>query len=123
MFKRIDHVALQVVDAAAAAGFYIETFGFKKVFDALGTGGRSIVYIQLGDGMIELTQRDKAEPMSGFHLCFQPDDFDAAMAKLRACGLPVVTDAQPTSPRGPLEAGFRRAVFLGPHGELIEIRG
>lgn len=123
MFKNIDHVALIVTDVAAATKFYTETFGFKKVFDAPGTGGQPIVYIQLGDGMIELIQRDEAEPMSGFHLCLQPTDFDAAMASLRARNLPLVTEARPTTPRGPLEEGWRRAVFRGPHGELIEIRG
>ena len=123
MFKRIDHVALHVIDVAAAARFYTETFDFKKVFDAPGTGGHPIIYIQLGEGMIELTQRDLAEPMSGFHLCLQPDDFDAALAALHARNLPLVTEARPTSPRDPLEEGWRRAVFRGPHGELIEIRG
>ncbi len=123
MYKRIDHVALQVVDAEAAARFYIETFGFKKVFAAAGTSGRPIIYIQLGDGMIELTQRDEAEPMSGFHLCLQPADFDAVLADLLARGLPLVTKAQPTTPRVPQEEGWQRAVFRGPHGELIEIRG
>ena len=123
MFRRLDHVALHVTDAAARARFYTETFGFKKVFDAPGTGGHPIIYIQLGDSMIELTQRDAAEPMSGFHLCLQPADFDAAMAALQARNLPLVTDARPTSPRGPREEGWRRAVFRGPEGELIEIRG
>lgn len=123
MFKHIDHLALHVTDVAAATTFYAETFGFTTAFEASVGGGRRIAFIQLGGTLIELTQRDQAEPMSGFHLCLQATDFDADLAGLRARGLPVVTEATPSSPRGPLDAGSKRAVFRGPHGELIEIRG
>ena len=123
MFKHIDHLALHVTDVAAAANFYAETFGFKRLFEDGKAGGHYIIYIQLGDSIIELTQRDKAEPMSGFHLCIQTTDFNAALEKLRVSGLPIVTEARPTSPRGPHELGLQRAVFRGPHDELIEIRG
>ncbi len=123
MFKHIDHLALHVTDVAATAKFYMETFGFKKISEASGAGGPSRVFIQLGDTLIELTQRAQADPMSGFHFCLQATDFDADLAGLRARGLPVVTEATPTTPRGPLDQGSQRAVFRGPHGELIEIRG
>lgn len=123
MFQRIDHVALHVPDAAAAAKFYREVFGFAQVFESLAPGRPHIIFIQLGDAMIELTQRDRAEPMSGFHLCLQAADFDTAFAALSNRGLPIETEARPGSPRGPLDPATRRAVFRGPHGELIEIRG
>ena len=123
LFKRIDHVALHVAEPVAAAQYYIDTFGFEKVLESPSKGGHTIVYIRLGDSMIEMTTRPGGEPMSGFHLCLQPIDFDKAMDDLKAKNLPLVTDARPTTPRGPLEAGWRRAVFGGPHGELIEIRG
>lgn len=122
-FKRIDHVALHVPDVPTACDFYVETFGFEKIFESQGTGGHAIAYVRLGDSQIEMTTRPGGEPMSGFHVCLQPIDFDRAIADLKAKGLPLVTDARPTTPRGPLEAGWRRAVFRGPHGELIEIRG
>ncbi len=123
MFKRIDHLALHVPEVAAAVRFYAENFGFVKTFEAPVAGGHTIAFIELGGTLIELTERDEAEPMSGFHLCLQTDDFDAAMSGLCARGLPMVTEARPTSPRGPHEAACRRAVFRGPYGELIEIRG
>lgn len=123
LFKRIDHVALHVAEPVAAAQYYIDTFGFEKVLESPSKGGHTIVYIRLGDSMIEMTTRPGGEPMSGFHLCLQPIDFDKAMDDLKAKKLPLVTDARATTPRGPLEAGWRRAVFGGPHGELIEIRG
>ena len=123
MFKRIDHVALHVDDVPAAASYYVETFGFEKIFEQTGTGGHTIAYVRLGDSMIEMTTRPGGEPMSGFHLCLQPRDFDKAIEDLAGKGLPMVTEPRPTTPRSPLEAGWRRAVFRGPHGELIEIRG
>ncbi|HTI85418.1 MAG TPA: VOC family protein [Alphaproteobacteria bacterium] len=123
MFKRIDHVALHVADVPAAVQYYVETFGFEKIFEQAGTGGHTIAYVRLGDSMIEMTTRPGGEPMSGFHLCLQPKDFDRAIEDLTAKGLPLVTAPRPTTPRGPLEAGWRRAVFQGRHGELIEIRG
>lgn len=123
MFKRIDHVALHVANPGEAADYYVKTFGFEKVLDSPSKGGHTIVYIRLGDSMIEMTTRPGGEPMSGFHLCLQPLDFDKAMDDLKTKGLPMVTDARPTTPRSPLEAGWRRAVFRGPYGELIEVRG
>ncbi len=123
MFQRIDHLALHVPDAKAAARFYAETFGFETIFEAVVAGGHTIIFIKLGDTLIEMTQRDEAEPMSGFHLCLQATDFDAALALLRERHLPLITDARPTSPRGPQETSCRRAVFRGPYGESIEIRG
>lgn len=123
IFKRIDHVALHVAEPIAAAQYYIDTFGFEKVLESPSKGGHTIVYIRLGDSMIEMTTRPGGEPMSGFHLCLQPNDFDVAMSDLGKKGLPLVTTARATTPRTPLEDGWRRAVFQGPHGELIEIRG
>lgn len=123
MFKRIDHVALHVADVSAAVEFYVTAFGFEKIFGHRGSAGREIAFIRLSDSTIELTARPGSEPMSGFHLCLEPVDFDAAFSALSARKLPLVIDPRPTTPRWPSEEGWRRAVFRGPHGELIEIRG
>lgn len=123
MFKKIHHWALHVTDVAAAAKFYSEVLDFRQLSDDATAIGHANVFVQLGDGLLELSHRDQAEAMSGFHICLQPNDFDAAFAKLQASGLPVLTSARPVTPRGPHEAGYRRAVFGGPHGELIEIKG
>jgi catechol 2,3-dioxygenase-like lactoylglutathione lyase family enzyme len=123
LFKRIDHVALHVADVGIASEFYVATLGFEQIAHHRGVGGRAIAYLRLGDSVIELTSRPGGEPMSGFHLCLEPDDFDAAFGMLRSQGLALVADARATTPRWPSEAGWRRAVFRGPHGELIEIRG
>jgi catechol 2,3-dioxygenase-like lactoylglutathione lyase family enzyme len=123
LYKRIDHVALHVADVGATAEFYAAALGFEKYFEYRGATGGGIIYIRLADSIIELTTRPGGEPMSGFHLCFEPEDFDTAFAALSARKLPLVTDVRATTPRGPSEEGWRRAVFRGPNGELLEIRG
>src|SRR5579862_7521126 len=123
MFKHIDHLALHVADVEAAVAFYVDTFGFQRFAEHSGAGGHAIAYVKLGDTILELTTRPGGEAMSGFHFCLLPDDFDAAFERLRERNLPVVSEPRPTAPRRPDEEGWRRAVFRGPHGELIEIRG
>ena len=124
MLKRMDHVALHVHDVPAAARFYVEVLGFEKIHDSPGTGGQAIAYVRLGNAsMIELTTRPGGEPMSGFHLGLESDDLAATAAKLTAAGLQLTIAPKPTTPRGDHQIGWKRAVFLGPHGDTIEIKG
>jgi catechol 2,3-dioxygenase-like lactoylglutathione lyase family enzyme len=124
VLTRIDHVALHVDDVPAAARFYVEVLGFEKIHDSPGTGGHAIAYVRLNGGsMIELTTRPGGEPMSGFHLGLESDDLTATTAEFKAKGLAVLTEPKPTTPRGEHQKGWRRAVFRGPHGEIIEVKG
>ena len=120
----IDHVALHVDDVRAALEFYVQVLGFEAVHDSPGTEGKPIAYVRLpGGSMIELTTRPGGEPMSGFHLGLECDDISATTETLRARGLTVLTEPKPTTPRGAHQTGWKRAVFRGPHGETIEIKG
>jgi catechol 2,3-dioxygenase-like lactoylglutathione lyase family enzyme len=120
----IDHVALHVDDVKSAADFYVEILGFERVHDSPGTEGKPIAYVRLpGGSMIELTTRPGGEPMSGFHLGLDCDDLAGMTEALRRRGLVVVTEPKPTTPRGAHQRGWKRAVFRGPHGETIEIKG
>lgn len=123
MFKRIDHLALHVPDVAQTAAFYESMFGFERYFEHPSSGGGLIVYLRLGGTVLEVTQRDAAEPMSGFHFCLETDDISAATDTLTAAGVPVVQRPYRTTPRSAAEEGWHRAVFRGPAGELIELRG
>lgn len=124
MLTRMDHVALHVADVPAATRFYVEALGFEKVCDSPGTGGQAIAYVRLGNAsMIELTTRPGGEPMSGFHLGLESDDLAATAAHFKAAGLKVVIEPKPTTPRGEHQKGWKRAVFQGPHGETIEVKG
>jgi catechol 2,3-dioxygenase-like lactoylglutathione lyase family enzyme len=123
MFKRVDHLALHVPDVAKAAEFYESMFGFERYFEHPSSSGSPIAYLRLGGTVLELTQRDTVEPMSGFHFCLETDDITAATDKLTSAGVPVVQRPYLTTPRSAAEEGWHRAVFRGPAGELIELRG
>lgn len=123
MFKRVDHIALHVPDVEQAAAFYQTRFGFERYFSQAGSRGMPIAYLRLGDSVLELTQRASAEPMSGFHFCLETDDITVASRTLAAAGVEMVQAPYPTAPRSPAETGWHRALFRGPAGELIELRG
>lgn len=123
MFKRMDHVALHVADVEAAKRFYCDILDFRVVDEHIGTSGRAITYVSLADHLIELTTRPGGEPMSGFHLCLEPEDFATAYEALKGRGLEVVVEARPATPRQGEAGPQQRAIFEGPHGEKIEIKG
>jgi lactoylglutathione lyase len=122
MFRRISHVAIEVAALELSVEFYRCHFGFEKYFEHALAGGTRIAILRLGDTALELVERPGAR-LGGFHFCLETDDFGAAVRALEAGSVAVVRqphDAPLTEPR---EAGWRRAVYRGPDGELIEIRG
>lgn len=123
MFKRVDHIALHVPDVEEAATFYESVLGFTRYFGHSSSRGEPILYLRLGEMVLELTQHTPAEPMSGFHFCLETEDIDTACSRLTEAGVPLIQAPRPTTPRAPAEAGWHRAVFRGPNGEMIELRG
>ena len=129
MFKRIDHVAFTVKDRAKSIHFYEENFGFKKYFehDAPVPAVEKIVYLKLGDTILELIHLSADMPTEstsqGYHFCLESDNFDEDYARLKNAGIPVDTEPHPIGAREEREEGWRRVVFVGPDGELIEFRG
>jgi catechol 2,3-dioxygenase-like lactoylglutathione lyase family enzyme len=119
MFKYIDHVAVHCSDLARSAKFYEEVMGFKPW---VGHDDR-IQYFKCGDTLLELTMKKPAQEMSGLHFCVQADDIDQAVATLKDRGVECVVETRPSTGRVPGEENLRRAVFKGPDGELIEVRG
>ena len=124
MLTRMEHVAIHVDDVTSALRFYTDVLGLQQVVNGVGTGGLPIAYVRLGDSsLIELTTRRGGEPMSGFHLGFECEDLDETCREFVAAGVKVLIAPRPTTPRASYQAGWRRAVFEGPHGELIEVKG
>lgn len=124
MFKRLDHVAICCSDTARSVAFYVDNFGFEKTSEHDRADGGINAFLRLGDTLLEMTSRP-GQTMSGFHICLEPDDFDADVKALMAKGLDTVVAPRPSTPRDDEEKkrGVSRAVFRGPDGELIEIRG
>jgi len=125
MFKSTDHIGIAVKDRDKSLKFYEEHFGFVKYFEA-DTPVKDIekvVFIKNGDMVIELMHMPAAAVNSGYHICLKSDNFDADYERLVGAGLEIETKALAAPPRQAEEEGWKRAVFVGPDGEKIEIRG
>jgi lactoylglutathione lyase len=122
MFKRIDHIALHVTDLSKSVDFYTSNFEFTKYYHNTTPNGIKITYMMLGDSLLELAQEPDGG-LQGFHFCIQTTDFDSAVKKLLSNDVKILNEPHHTNPRQPEERGWRRAVFAGPDGEQIEIRG
>ena len=122
MFKRIDHIALDVADIDKSIAFYEKNFFCKLYYEHLSSGGFRIAYLRSGDTVLELVHRD-AGGMNGFHFCFETDNFEGEVIRLKKAGIECLTEPHDTDAREKREKGWRRVVFKGPDGELIEFRG
>lgn len=122
MFKRIDHVALHVSDIDRSIDFYERHFGCENYYEHTSGRGFRIAYLRLGDSVLELTHRDDGG-MTGFHFCFETEDFDGAVTAMKAACIDCIQEPHDTDAREPHEQGWRRVVFKGPDGEAIELRG
>ena len=126
MFKRIDHLALQVKNLVQSIDFYQQNFGFEKYFEHVVQNNTRIAYLKLGNTVLELFQKSESvEPgfSRNFHFCIETSDFEAAVTWLTEQQLTVAMPPHDTPARHDAELGWRRATFLGPDGEEIEIRG
>ncbi len=121
MFKKIDHVAVHCSDLETSLKFYQDAFGFEFI-NRIERPGGGIAYAQLGGSVLELTQKQGQE-YSGYHIAIWADDMDAAISHLAAQGVEVIQEARPTGAKLPDEGDTRRAVYAGPDGEMIEVRG
>ena len=119
MFKYIDHVAVHCSDLKRSAAFYTEVMGFEPW---VGHDDR-IQYFKCGNSLLELTMKTPPQEMSGMHFCVQAEDIDRAVETLKQKGVEFVLEPQPATGRVPGEENLRRAVFKGPDGEMIEVRG
>ena len=122
MFKKIDHVAVHCSDLETSLQFYQDAFGFEFVDRINRPEDGGIAYLRLGDTVLELTQKS-GESFGGYHFAIWADDMDAAIGHLAEQHVPVVQEARPTRAKMPGEGDTRRAVYAGPDGEMIELRG
>lgn len=121
-YKKIDHIALHVKDIIVSKRFYQSNFGFNDHYEQITPTGVKISYLKLGDTTLELVERQ--DPNSGgFHWCIETDDFNGAVAQLKHSQVELIQAPHPTEAREKREEGWHRAVFKGPDGEQIEIRG
>lgn len=122
-YKRIDHIAFAVADLDRSIEFYERHFGFIKYAAHPAPNGMEIAYLRLADTVLEFMGNAQEAHLGGFHFCLETDDFDDAVKELSKNQVPVYQKPHNVPPREAREQGWQRAVFLGPDGEQIEIRG
>lgn len=125
MFKRIDHIELVPSNLDATTDFYIRVLGFKER-ERMEIEGhpplRQVVYLELGDTVLELLEFDQLEPWMGPSprvgyrmLALEVDSMEEALAHLERHSV------EPTM--GPFDAGGSlRAEISDPDGLPIELR-
>jgi methylmalonyl-CoA/ethylmalonyl-CoA epimerase len=128
VIDRIHHVAVIVHSADDALGFFRDTLGLKvtedRVVEEQGVRG---VLLACGENEIELLEPTRNDTgvarfleqrgQTLHHICFNTDDIEAELARLKAMGVQLIDE----TPRDGL-AG--RIAFIHPkamHGVLIEL--
>ena len=123
-FKRIHHVAIQVSDIDNSQSFYENHFGFETYFEHEQVSGIPVVCLRLDDTVLELRVGDvPPDGYEGCYFCLETDDFEGAVADLKAATVELIQPPHKTAAREPREKNWQRVVFKGPDGELIELRG
>jgi glyoxylase I family protein len=125
MFRRIDHIGLTPSDFDRSLAFYTEVLGFKaKQRISIDVHPiRDIIYLQLGDTMLELLDVvDPAGPAPegrrvGYGtMAIEVENMDDALAYLAEKG--IRPSVEPRTGAG----GTRRAEIKDPDGLSIELR-
>ena len=124
MFKRIDHVEIVPRDAEMAIDFYVKILGFK-VRNRVAVKMpplREVVYLELGDTVIEIIAVDDPKPKSeapwqvgcrGFAL--EVEDMAKAVNFLKSKGIAMALE--------PVDLGDSlRGEIRDPDGLMIELR-
>jgi len=123
-FKRIHHVALKVKNIDNSQSFYEHHFGFETYFDHEVLDEIPVVCLRLDDTVLELRVGDvPPDGYQGCFFCLETKDLRGDVEILKKAGVVLHRDIHETTPRNYQERLWKRAIFLGPDGELIEIRG
>ena len=120
MVERLHHAAVTVTDIARARHFYSDVLGLREIprppFDFDGA------WYAVGDGQLHLivhqpsrTRRGTRiiDPRDG-HLALRVTDFDAALARLRTHGVPVMEQRTNSTP-------WAQIYITDPDGNVLEL--
>ena len=123
-FKRIHHVSMLVKDIENSQSFYENHFGFETYFEHNTKSGIPVVCLRLDDTVLELRAGDV--PPGGYggcYFCLESDELERDVGSLKKAGVIIDQEIHETTPRNYQERRWKRAIFKGPDGELIEMRG
>lgn len=124
MFKRIDHIEIVAQDIERSIAFYSDILGFRlqERIPLRHAPMREVVYLSLGDTMLELIAAETPAPKStaawqvGYRaMALAVTDMAQAVAYLKAKGVPMHIE--------PVDLGNSwRGELLDPDGLIIELR-
>ena len=129
MIKRIAHIAIVVEDIEAALDFWRDGLGLDLAHvEDVPDQQAAVAFLPTGASEVELVKptseqsgiaRFLAKRGPGMHhLCFEVDDIEAALKRLRARGVRLINEA-PT-----IGTGGKKIAFIHPestHGVLVEL--
>ena len=118
----IEHATIRCRNLEESIRFYEAMFHARVLFRRNLPGGKTIVYLRLGDSMLELMDfgaaRDVGDAREFYgvhHIGIKTSDFEAACRDLKAKGVPFLVE--PFSP----VPGIRLAFVKDPNGAVLEI--
>lgn len=124
MFKKVDHVEIVPENSEKTIGFYVDVLGFriKSRKEMNISPMKEIIYLELGDTVIEIISVDNPSPKSGNPwevgyrgIALEVDDMARAVDYLKGKGIPIT--------REPVDLGNSfRGEIRDPDGLLIELR-
>ena len=119
--KRIEHIAIAVENLDGMAAMLSKNFGIEVEYaEDIARHQTRLAMLPVGESYIELLQ--SASPESGtskwlaekgqslYHICFEVEDIDAALAELKAKGAPLLNETPM------IGHGNCRIAFLDPKG-------
>lgn len=124
MFKRIDHVEIVPSDTEKSIDFYVSILGFtiKSRNEVKMPPMRAVIYLELGDTVLEIISADNPEPKSeaswqvGYRgIALEVNDMEEAVGYLKGKGISIA--------REPIDLGHSyRGEIRDPDGLIIELR-
>ena len=129
LLRKIDHVAIAVRSLESALEVYAHTLGFANwTIEEVAEQKTRVALLPIGESHIELLEATAADsPVAAFiakrgeglhHICFEVDNLDEELRKLKAAGLRLLNQT------ARIGAGGCRIAFLQPAsaaGVLIEL--
>jgi lactoylglutathione lyase len=114
---------LYSADVAAAASFYRDALGFSQTYQFPPAGPPRHIELRLGSSMLAITSHTATSelglpapsPGHTYELVVWCDNIDAATARLRAAGAPVLVEPYNHA------AGHRRAYVADPDGNWLAL--
>lgn len=119
--KRIEHIAIAVENVDDIAGVLRDKFGIEVEYaEDVGNHMTRLAMLPVGETYIELLQglspaaktaqwvAEKGQSL--YHICFEVEDIDAALAELKAKGAPLLNETPV------IGHGNCRIAFLDPKG-------